>query len=135
MKYFIKISTIFLGCIFAISCYAQMVGTLEIGTEPVAGRIETSEIAYVVDSIAYVPGGITFTYPSGAFSVPPLVFACVKTPTTVADTSFIDVISDNSTMGVRVTVYKLTCNGGFPDIMDEATSLDNVTVCLLALGS
>ena len=134
MKQLIKISAIFLGLMLNISVCAQMFGHAEIQEEPAPGRIETSEIGFVVDQMPYIPGGVTFTYPVGAFFVAPCVQVQATVPAQVADTMFIAAVSANSATDVTVIVYKLFSPGGVPTSTVEATLLDNVTVCLYATG-
>lgn len=147
MKKLTKINILFFGLVINVSTVlpdikavpsTQMSGPLIIETTPVPGRIETSYIMYVVDSAAYAPGGITFTYPVGAFSVAPFMVVQAVVPTAVPFTTFVAMVSGNSATGATVTVYKIvdTSSGsGQPTSMLEATLSDNVTVYLYAAGA
>ena len=134
MKHYIKISIILFGCIVAMPCYTQMYGLLFVQTEPVPDRIESDPITYVVDTVLYAPGGITFTYPVGAFTIAPCVIVHAEVPSAIADTTYTITLSNNSATSVMVTVYVITSSGGVPTGMAEATLSDNVTVHLWALG-
>lgn len=134
MKQLIKISIVFLGLVLNVSMYGQMSGLSEIQTTPVEGRTETDVIMYVIDSVLYTPGGVTFTYPVGAFTVAPCIHVQADVPTQVADTMFIADVSANSATSVTVIVYKFEFLGGTPNSVVEATLGDNVTVCLYATG-
>ncbi len=134
MKQLIKMSIVFLGLMLNISIYAVMFGEADILTEPMPGRIETTQIAYIVDAVAYAPGGVTFVYPVGIFSIAPCVQVQANVPSTSADTMFVASVMANSVTSVTVMVYKISSTSGVPTGMVEASLPDNVTVCLYATG-
>lgn len=134
MKRLIKINIGFFGCMLSFLVCAQMSGPVLIQTTPVPDRTETDEITYVIDSVPYVPGGVTLTYPVSAFNVAPCIHVQADVPTQVADTVFIASVSSNTSTGVTVIVYKITSTAGVPTGMVEADLMDNVTVCLYATG-
>lgn len=134
MKRLIKISIFFLGFILNGLAYAQMYGPLVTQTESASGRIDTDQTMFVVDQAAYTPGGITFTYPVGVFSVAPCVFVAATVPSAIVNTEFVATVSGNSATGVTITVYQVAAILTTPTLMIEATLLDNVMVCVFALG-
>ncbi len=99
-----------------------------------SGRIDRQVYCWTTDAVAYVSGGVTFTYPVGIFAVAPSVIAQAEVPAPIADTTFITIVSGNSTVGVTITVYKLFSPAGVPTSMVEAASADNITVYVHAIG-
>lgn len=135
MKQFKKIGIVFFGLMLNGLVYAQLSGPVEIQTTPVPDRTETSQIMYVIEAVSYTPGGVTFTYPVGAFTVAPCVHVQAVVPTAVTDTMFIASVSNDSASGLTITVYKFSFPSGVPTSVVEASLSDNVTVCIYASGA
>ena len=75
---------------------------------PRPGRMDRTEIPYLIDEASYVTGGVTFTYPTNWFSMTPMVNVSIKinVPFLTTDTwSAVVVSSDVTQAHVSVTKF------------------------------
>jgi len=110
------------------SCSSQM--TASITQDVNTSTMSTRSILYIVsDSQNYTTGGLTFTYPTGLFTLPPIVNISVQ-PNAAhpATETFVAEISSHSAGSTTVMVYQIIYG-----IIHEAPN-GSVTINLLALA-
>src|SRR5690242_11876472 len=108
MKQLIKMSICFFVLITYITIHAQTKGHIASEIELNPGVTTLLPIAYVIDTVLYTPGGVTFTYPVSFFTAKPFVFVHLTESVLIANTVFVPVVMGNSTSGVTVKVYKIS---------------------------
>jgi len=90
---------------------------------------ERDPLNYAIDQQMYTTGGITFTYPTGWFSVPPYVqVSLIQNATHPTNITYTVEVTANSATSTSVTVYQIT--SGF---VSEATN-NTFIVQLLAIA-
>lgn len=123
-----------LSALFFVSLLAfsttkgQEVGTLP-NEKKVGNLTYRKKLHYVCDQASYINGGITFNYPSGTFSTPPMVNVSIKlTDSLDADVTWSPVIVSSTHSGVTVGVTRSSSTEH-----REATT-NEVEVTIYAIG-
>ena len=83
--------------------------------------------------LSYTAGGLTFTYPTGLFTMIPMLRVALQTNAAHADTiTYTAEISANSSTSATIMVYKFTTTLGLVSIAEAATG--DVTIHFVAAG-
>lgn len=128
MKKLLKFIFLITSAISFFNANPMIIGTLETQRE-VDNYTEITPIFYATESQTYTTGGLTFNYPAGTFTAPPIVQVSVN-PTTPHPNSetFGPEISTNSPTSTTIMVYFINSSG-----VSEAAN-GTVTVNILATG-
>lgn len=121
---------IILTTIFSIlPSYAQVIGYY-IQEVVLPTRIEMNTVNFFDDTQSYTTGGITFTYPSGWFTQPPMIQVTLQQNVSHATTlTYTAEVVSNSTTSTVVMVYEI--NAGV--VSDAPTGV--VTIIISAVDS
>ncbi len=111
------------------SCYGTMMTGSVIQQIIITSSTTREELFIISDSQSYTTGGITFTYPVGIFTLPPVVQVSVQpnAPHAASET-FVAEISSNSLSATTVMVYVVQFG-----VVSEAPN-GSVTINLLAIA-
>ena len=113
-----------------ISCYGIIASGSISNRSITPNMISIYPLNYAFDQQDYTPGGLTFTYPSGWFTAPPVIFITIQQITTHATSfTYSAEVSSNSSTQTTITVYQITQLG----IVNEAPT-GAVKINLLALA-
>ena len=114
-----------------LPCSAAMI-TGFVTKEIITGNmIERDPLNFAVDQQNYTTGGVTFTYPAGWFTQPPLVqIAVIQNSAHPTTETFGAEVSANSTSSTTVMVYQVSSGGTVNEAPGSA-----ITVCLLAIDN
>lgn len=109
------------------ACFGAMTTGFVIREIVTGDMIERDPLNYATDQQAYTTGGITFTYPSNWFTVPPFIqISVIQNSPHSTNEAYVAEVSANSAGATTVMVYHI--NFG---VVTDAPS-NSVTVCLLA---
>jgi len=126
-----KLITLITIIIFSATytCYGQAVGSL-LREEITTNMVVRSRLNYMTDDQVYTTGGITFNYPPGWFTQPPIIQISLEQDSAHPPTqTYVTEVSANTTTSTTVMVYQIS--SGF--VSDAPTGV--ITVSLFALDN
>jgi hypothetical protein len=90
--------------------------------------VSRSPLNYASEGQNYTTGGVTFSYPSGWFTLPPIVnVSILQNAPHSTNTTYVAELSANTATSTTVMVYQVSFG-----VVNEAPN-NSVTVCLLAI--
>ena len=125
MKYFA--SLFLLSLIISFHCKGALTGNFEVHEPKTATLLETKSVSYFIDIVSYVNGGITFNFPEGLFSGPPIIKVSLQISYS-ASQAYVIQITENNATSATVRVNLLTTS-----TITEASN-DEVIVHIFTLG-
>ena len=111
-----------------IPCYGSMAAGFIIQEIITPNMVSRSPLNYASEGQNYTTGGVTFSYPSGWFTLPPIVnVSILQNAPHSTNTTYVAELSANTATSTTVMVYQVSFG-----VVNEAPN-NSVTVSLLAI--